>query len=794
MLNKKNIAKAMAAATVFTAAAPMATAFADVVENTQTEEIKALKEKVYELVNTRYTNNHNLLIDEMVKDAQGNPTATVETSAALLAGSKVYSRVDVKLGSKVLNATDSNYVTFERAFDKAYAELKNGDVIKVEYQSRYVVRELEDGQLVNTVNDTYDNNVTVSTSGTNATAIMNYLDASVVTGIKEDDSKYAKIPVSNGYITVVAGDEKLDLNKPKFKVVDGYYVDANGNSIKKFVASEECEQPVVTELVALGAVVEGYYPLVIQDGRLTKSEGTIAVVKKTEAAIKEELTVSDIYEASADRLTAKGNEIRNQYDKVCDAVTYGAKANDNIRFRYIVTNEAGKEILNETCDFNDSLKNAPYLKGLYTSVNAAIGTDKQKADALDAVYTKIANDVKTNKVESIKLIFETTENEAIGTEWTPAYEATITQGRNENFANIFKAFIGDTEILTRAGIDRYETSVEVSKRDFKTLTAAADRKKHVVLVSGANDKLVDGLAATPLAAQLNAPVLITSANEVPEVVMDEIERLNPDKITIVGGTSAVSEAIETKLEKTYGFEVERLAGGEGTGRYETSLAVANKMAALKRVTVDGNSINAADKFNQVFVVGGNGIADALSVSAVAGIKGAPILLTPANELNSDVKTFIQKYVNDNNNDVDVYVVGGVNSVNNSVQNKLVDISIFSNNNKIEVKRLAGDGRQETNAAVISEFAKHDANPATAKVDNWKFVIANSSNASMVDALSAGAAAAKTGSHIVLANTELTESQEDALKSVNSSAWKSRQVGNKVSTSVAKFVGSLVKRP
>src|SRR5699024_4582794 len=108
-------------------------------------------------------------------------------------------------------------------------------------------------------------------------------------------------------------------------------------------------------------------------------------------------------------------------------------------------------------------------------------------------------------------------------------------------------------------------------------------------------------------------------------------------------------------------------------------------------TIDAST----EKFEQVFVVGGNGEADALSVSSVAGIKGAPILLTPANELNADVKTFIQKYVKDDNTDADVYVVGGKNSVSTSVQNKLVDISVFSNNNKIEVKRLAGEGRQET---------------------------------------------------------------------------------------------------
>lgn len=800
MFNKKNIAVAMAAATTITAMAPVANVvFADVVENTQTEEIKALKEKVYELLNAKYTLNANLLAKE-TKKVEGKDVEFLPV------GEKVYDNIVVKVGDKeIINKTPDDvetyptYAAFEKAFDEAYAEMQNGAVIRLEYSSKYGVKVLEDGQIVNSKNVKYnhieansayklgtvdEDNIVVE--GENLTPVSNiiglYLDAEVATNQKEDGTYYSKVPVSNGYITLTKGDDKLDLDKPKFKVVDGYYVDAKGNSIKKFEAGKECSQKTVKDLIKLGGVVEGYYPVVEANGEIDADK--IAIVKKAEAAIKEELTVGDLYEAEVDRSTVKGNELRKKFDEVVRE----AEANDNIRVRFIIIDKAGEELANEVYDHKAIAIDSVLKKIDDAIVNARkIGSEAEKAEKLDKIYKGIADAVDENQVKAIKLIFETTEKEAIGTEWSPAYEATITEGRNENFEDIVKSFVGDTEIIMRAGMDRYESSVEVSKKDFKTLEAAEDNKKHVVLVSGDNSKLVDGLTATPLAAQLNAPVLLTSANEIPDVVMDEIERLNPDKITIVGGTSGVSEAIETKLRKTYGFTVERLSG---EGRYETSIAVANKMADILSDN-DDDVIEAGERFDQVFVVGGNGVADALSVSAVAGIKGAPILLTPANELNADVKTFIQKYVKDYNTDADVYVVGGTNSVSNSVQNKLVDISVFSNNNKIEVKRLAGVDRQETNAAVIAEFAKMD---STVSNGAWKFVVANSSNASMVDALSAGAAAAKNGCHIVLADNELTEAQEDALKSVNNTSWKTRQVGYKVSTSVAKFVGNLVKRP
>lgn len=775
MLKKKNIAMAMAAATVVTAVAPATQAFADVVNNGQTEEIKALKEKVYKLVNTKYTTNHNLLADEMKKDGAGNATTEVEITAEDLAEKKVYNSIDVRMGDTSIKADSySNYAAFEKAFDKAYAEMQNGQVIRVEYSSTYGVDTLEDGQVVNSKEVKYETTVATgdafktkgdTTVDTVREVIGTYLDEEVITKQKSDDTYYSKIPVSGDYLTVVKGDAKLDLDKPKFKVVDGYYVDAKGNSIKKFEAKLECELDTVKELVKLGGVVVGYYPVVEANDEIDSD--VIAIVKKAEAAVKENLTVGDLYEAAADRLTVKGNELRNQFD-----IVNNSTKKDNIRFRLTATDKAGEEVLNK-------------LFG-----EATPGTRATEAE-LDKLYKDIADAVDEHQVKSIKFIFETTENEEKGTEWSPAYEATITEGRNENFEDIVKAFKGDTEILMHAGLDRYKTAVESSQAGWTKDLAGKPgvKSEHVVLVSGANDKLVDGLAATPLAAVYDAPVLLTKTNEVPKEVLAEIERLGATKVTIVGGTSAVSTDIETKLEKTYGYEVERLSGD---GRYETSMAVANKMAELKRQSTDGNEIATKDKFDEVFVVGGKGEADALSASAVAGIKEVPILLTPAGELNADVKTFIQKYVNDNNNDADVYIVGGKNSVNDSVQNKLVDLSIFSNNNKIEVKRLAGEGRQETNAEVIAEFAKMT-NPNTQN-GKWKFVVANSSNAAMVDALSAGALAAKTGSHIILAGENLTESQEDALKSVNASAWKSRQVGYKVSTAVAKFVGNLIKRP
>ena len=142
MLNKKNIAKAMAAATVFTAAAPMATAFADVVDNSQTEEIKAIKNKVEKLINLTFTKNVNLL----------------KTTG--LAGEKVF---DIKITGLNNNQAYTSYDAFEKDFDKAYASLEEGQKLEVVYNyaapagvtAPTAYTELEDGTVIDFVPSTY---------------------------------------------------------------------------------------------------------------------------------------------------------------------------------------------------------------------------------------------------------------------------------------------------------------------------------------------------------------------------------------------------------------------------------------------------------------------------------------------------------------------------------------------------------------------------------------------------------------------------------------------------------------
>lgn len=67
------------------------------------------------------------------------------------------------------------------------------------------------------------------------------------------------------------------------------------------------------------------------------------------------------------------------------------------------------------------------------------------------------------------------------------------------------------------------------------------------VANGAN--FPDALAAS---VATDGPVLLTDTNTLPPVVRDEIVRLKPSNIVIVGGTAAVSQNVENQLRQLTG--------------------------------------------------------------------------------------------------------------------------------------------------------------------------------------------------------------------------------------------------
>ena len=97
----------------------------------------------------------------------------------------------------------------------------------------------------------------------------------------------------------------------------------------------------------------------------------------------------------------------------------------------------------------------------------------------------------------------------------------------------------------------------------------------MVIASGEDAHLVDGLVAAPLGRSLQAPVLLTQVAGLPTSVAAEVTRRAPATAYLVGGTAAVGPAVAAQLTSA-GIRVVRLAGAD---RYATAAAIARQVGA-----------------------------------------------------------------------------------------------------------------------------------------------------------------------------------------------------------------------
>lgn len=211
------------------------------------------------------------------------------------------------------------------------------------------------------------------------------------------------------------------------------------------------------------------------------------------------------------------------------------------------------------------------------------------------------------------------------------------------------------------GSDRYGTAVGVSQR-FSNMEQPS---RSVVIASG--EKFADALASAPLAAISEAPVLLTTRDTVPDQTRSELQRLQPDRIVVVGGQQAISQQAASSLESV--APVVRVAGAD---RYET--AVALSQAWQPGVT-------------DVFIASGNSYADALTGAAAAGEAKVPILLVDRNGLPASVAQELRRLGPQR-----ISVLGGTAAISDAVAAQLRDFTQ-------DVQRLAGNNRYETAVAV-----------------------------------------------------------------------------------------------
>ncbi|WP_240986517.1 X2-like carbohydrate binding domain-containing protein [Acididesulfobacillus acetoxydans] len=266
------------------------------------------------------------------------------------------------------------------------------------------------------------------------------------------------------------------------------------------------------------------------------------------------------------------------------------------------------------------------------------------------------------------------------------------------------AVMADSSSLPRrlAGTDRFLTADAVAAQGWK---AGAD---NVVLVNAY--AFPDALAAVPLAFKLNAPILLTEADTINPSTLAEIQKLKPKKITLIGGTAVISQAIQAEMEKTYGTDNVLRYGGPD--RYSTAGLIAGALGTT----------------GQAILANGDDYADALAVSSYAAYKGIPILFTKRTVLpDPTVQALAAQKVNS------TLVVGGSSVVPAEITQRLPG-----------VVRYGGSDRYAT-AAAIAQGLKLDTDQV--------YVV---TGLDFADALTAGNLAAHSFSPVIMVDNTVPE--------------------------------------
>lgn len=384
---------------------------------------------------------------------------------------------------------------------------------------------------------------------------------------------------------------------------------------------------------------------------------------------------------------------------------------------------------------------AEELISKYDFDSAELANAKSKIELVNGKYQVIlfAKDIKLTKaVRSVQT-----------TDGTVA-QIVLTANTKEELEALIDALAGTTDFTQIIGEERIDTAIALSKANYnndgKSPTGA------VVLVG--QTAIVDGLAAAPLAAKNNAPILLTETNSLTEEVKAEIKRVmglgntitqNRIKtVYIAGGEAVVSAEVEKELI-SMGVTVKRLAGET---RFETSLKIAEEV---------GIGTN-----KKVYAVGGYGLADAMSIAPVAANTKDPIVVVDGvNGLSTDAKSFLRGCSNAD-------VIGGTEVVNATV---LSEIATATGN----ATRVAGEDRQETNAKVINKYFANGSTDVYVSKDGY------AKEDQLVDALAAAPIAGNANAPIVLATNSLTTDQAIAVSKLGST--KLTQVGGGVAESV-----------
>jgi putative cell wall-binding protein len=220
-----------------------------------------------------------------------------------------------------------------------------------------------------------------------------------------------------------------------------------------------------------------------------------------------------------------------------------------------------------------------------------------------------------------------------------------------------------TRLVSRLfGADRYDTAADLSRQTFAIGVPLA------VVATGTS--FPDALAGAAAAGAKRGPVLLVQRDRLPGAVSDELRRLKPRRVLVLGGSAAISDDVLRSVDRI--ASADRIAGAD---RFATAVAASSE--------VFGSGVPVA------FIATGGSFPDALAGAAAAGAKGGPVLLATRDTLPSVVASELRRLKPQR-----IVALGGVDAIGDGVLGQLRE---YASN----VERIAGRDRYETAASIAS---------------------------------------------------------------------------------------------
>jgi putative cell wall-binding protein len=264
--------------------------------------------------------------------------------------------------------------------------------------------------------------------------------------------------------------------------------------------------------------------------------------------------------------------------------------------------------------------------------------------------------------------------------------------------------------LRIGGVNRYDTAAKVA---LDTHPGGAS-----VVYVAAGTGFPDALAAAAAAGGRAAPVLLTQPTALPAETAAALRQLRPNRVIVVGSSSAVSETVVAAVRATGVATVTRLGGPD---RYATAVEVS-------RDAFPGGAAT-------VFVAAGVNFPDALAAAAAAAHRQGPILLSTPSSLPATVEAELRRLA-----PTRVVLAGGTAALSSAVESRIRQVLPGAT-----VQRVGGANRYETASLVANEFS----NPTGLYL---------ASGTVFADALVAAAAAGHKGQPVLITSPTSLASQ------------------------------------